>query len=125
MVAEVSGWLFAPAHADQGQVEISYAGATVSDTKFRRDFLTSSLIDRAVQQASRSACRAEVRGIEPAGISSEMLMQAIDDQVRAIVDQLHVANVHQYVDLPDGVHIAALRRVRRPAIQPFQLERVA
>ena len=39
------------------------------------------------------------------------VIAALDEQVRNTVEQLHEANVHNYLDLPDGVRISSLRRV--------------
>ncbi len=55
LVAAVTAWLYGPTHDDSVQVELSYAGATNRVKKYRRDFLTPSLVDRAMQTASAEA----------------------------------------------------------------------
>ncbi len=94
-------------------------------TKYRRDFLTAALLDQAVQQAAITCSRRQAGGDDDAVLDRETLMTAIDDQVRGVVDRLHESNTHHYVDLPDSVRVASVRRLPRPTMQPFTIERVA
>ncbi len=124
-VADVTAWLYSVNGSDRGQVELTFAASATTVTKFRRDFLTGSVVDRAVQAAAWEACRAEHSGFAPAGLTTELLVEALDQQIGAIVGQLDPANVHNYIDLPDGARIASVRRVPQPSILPFQLERAS
>jgi ATP-dependent 26S proteasome regulatory subunit len=121
--AELLTWLFSPNGQDQGQVELTYVGATEPVLKYRRDFLTGALLARVVQDSADGACLEEFRSRTPGGIRTCQLMAALDDQVRAIVDQLHPSNVDQYLTLPDGVRVASIRRVPQPRWLPSDLER--
>jgi SpoVK/Ycf46/Vps4 family AAA+-type ATPase len=123
--SDVTGWLFSPNGTDKGQVEVHFVGSPTPAIKKRRDFLTGALVDRAVQEAARAACRAERDGAERPGLDRALLMDAFDRQIRAVVDQLDPANAHNFLDLPDGVRVASIRRIARPAVLPFELERVS
>ena len=72
MISAVTASLYGPAHADAVQVELSYAGSANWDSKYRRDFLTASVVDRALQVAAASASHAENRGeAETPGLTTE------------------------------------------------------
>jgi len=57
------------------------------------------------------------------GITAELLTDAFEQQFRALVEQLTELNVRQYVDVPDGVRVATLRRLAQPSLLPQQLQR--
>jgi ATP-dependent 26S proteasome regulatory subunit len=124
-LADITSWLFAPNAADPGQVEISYVGQQNPVVMHRRDFVTAGLVDRAVQQAMGEACDAEWSGSQNSGVTAEMLMAALDQQVRAIVDQLSPENCTQYLTLPDAVRVGTVRRIPQPAVLPAGLLRAA
>jgi SpoVK/Ycf46/Vps4 family AAA+-type ATPase len=123
--AELTAWLFSPNGQDKGQVEPTYVGSASPVVKYRRDFLTGALVDRAVQQAAAEACRAERQGADRPGLTGGQLIRAFDQQVRTIVDQLHKDNVSNYLSLPDGVRVGTVRRIEQPAVLPFELERAS
>ena len=125
LIAEVTASLYGPPHADCVQVELSYAGSTHWIAKYRRDFLTASIVDRAMQVASGTASMAEHRvETDTPGLTSERLLAALDHQVRGIVDTLHESTVQNYLDLPEGVRVAALRRPPQPSIQHVTLQTI-
>jgi ATP-dependent 26S proteasome regulatory subunit len=124
-VSDLTTWLFAPNGSDGGQVELSFVGQPNPQAKYRRDFLTGGLIDRAVQQASAEACRAHWRRDSSPGLTSEHLMRAFDAQVRHIVDQLTPGNCEQYLTLPDAVRVGTVRRIAQPPVLPIELERAS
>jgi ATP-dependent 26S proteasome regulatory subunit len=123
--ADLTAWLFSPNGPDRGQVELTYVGSSAPVLKYRRDFLTGALVDRAVQQAAAEACRAERAGAARPGLSAALLVSTFDRQVRGIVDQLHRDNVGQYLDLPDGTRVGSVRRLEQPALLPVELERAS
>jgi ATP-dependent 26S proteasome regulatory subunit len=125
LISETTSWLFCPKGTDPGQVEITYAGTTTPVVKYRRDFLTGALVDRAVQQAADAACRAEREGSEHPGVSSRMLIRAFDQQIRSIVEQLNKDNAQNYLTLPDGVRVANVKKLEQPSVLPFELERAS
>jgi hypothetical protein len=51
-----------------------------------------------------------------------MIMEALDEQIDAIAMQMSPHNAADYVDV-EGGRIATVRRLPRPAIQPFELRR--
>ena len=122
-VQNLAAWLFSPNGTDPGLVELTYAGSTTPITKYRRDFLTGALVDRALQQAAAEAAQAELNGSNPAGITFEELLRGLDAQLRGVVDQLKEQNVGSYTDLPDGVRVATLRRIPQPAHLPAEFHR--
>ncbi len=123
MIGDVTAWLYAPDHADDLQVELSYAGSANREAKYRRDFMTPSIVDRAMQVAAGAAVQLEQRGeTDTPGLTVPLLVEALDRQVRGIADTLHPSNVQDYLDLPDGVRVAQVHRPRRPAIRPIELE---
>lgn len=125
MISAVTAALYGPAHADTVQVELSYAGSANWDSKYRRDFLTASVVDRAMQLASSSASLAEHRDeVATPGLTAELLLTALDRQIRGIVESLHESNVRDYLDLPEGVRVASLRRPHTPSIQAVSLETI-
>jgi SpoVK/Ycf46/Vps4 family AAA+-type ATPase len=123
--AQITAWLFCPQSADQPLAEVTYVGTVAPVSKYRKDFLTPALIDRAVQQAAAEACRNARRGdSENAGLTVRDIASAIDQQVRSVVEQLTRENIANYVDLPDAVRVATVRRLERPAALSFDLMRV-
>jgi hypothetical protein len=125
MIAEATAWLYAPRETDEPQLEISFAGSGNPTPKHRRDFLTPGLVDRAVRQAAESACRRAVKGVQPRGLTTEELVAAFDQQIRSLIEGIRETNLRDYVDVPDGARVASVRRIRPPAIQPYQLVRAA
>src|SRR5207302_753621 len=101
-VQQLAAWLYSPNGSDRGQVELTFVGTTTPVVKYRRDFLTGALVDRAVQQAAAQACREERYGSPRPGLTTTMLATAFDQQVRSIVEQLHAENAANYVALPEG-----------------------
>lgn len=124
VLREVADWLYSRNGHDEGQVAISYVGSTEPDVRFRRDLLTAALSDRAVQQAATQACYTERSGLDEPGLSSDMLIEAFERQVHSVVDQLTRDNVGNYLNIPDGVRVAEVRRLTQPSVLPFELERV-
>jgi ATP-dependent 26S proteasome regulatory subunit len=122
-IQNLAAWLFSPNGSDAGLVELTYAGSTTPVVKYRRDFLTGALADRAVQQAAAEASQAELDGCQCPGITIEQLARAFDSQLRGIVDQLREENVGSFTDLPDGVRVATLRRLPQPAHLSFEFHR--
>jgi hypothetical protein len=122
-IQNLGAWFFSPNGSDPGLVELTYAGATSTVIKYRRDFLTGALVDRAVQQAAAEAAEAELNSTDQPGITFEQLARAFDAQLRGIVDQLKEPNVGSYTDLPDGVRVATLRRIPQPAHLSFEYHR--
>jgi ATP-dependent 26S proteasome regulatory subunit len=122
-VDDLTAWLFSPNSSDPGLVELTYAGSTTPVVKYRRDFLTGALLDRAVQQAAAEAALCDAQSDTPTGISFVQLVRAMDDQFRGMVDQLNEHNAGTYTDVPENVRVATLRRIPQPAHLPFEYQR--
>jgi hypothetical protein len=120
---EVTDWLFSRNGHDPGQVEITYVGSTTADIKYRRDLITGALVDRAVQEAAREACRAEFHGCDEPGVTAKMIIDCLHRQIRSIVEQLNLYNIHNYVTIPDGARVGTVRRLDQPTVLPYELER--
>ncbi len=125
VLSGVTGWLFGEKDGEPGQVELHFTGAAAAERRYRRDFLTASIVDRAVQDAAARTCGGVHRGQGEPGVTLGTLLDAFDRQIRAVVDQLHPQNAGQYLDLPDGVTVGTVRRVPQPSVQSHHLERVA
>ena len=125
LTREVTAWLFSPNGSDHGVVELTFAGSTAPVLRHRRDLLTGALVDRAVQDAAKAARREQIRTSCAGFVTFELLVRAFESQFRALVDQLTEMNVRHYVDLPDGVRVARLRRVPQPRLASHEFPRVA
>ena len=123
VVRDVTAALFSPNGADWGLVEVQLAGTAGPCVKHRRDFLTGSIVDRAVQQAAERACREEEAVRRDSGITAEMLVEAITGLIRSVVGALTPGNVTDFVDLPDGARVTNVRRLDEPALLPTDLFR--
>jgi hypothetical protein len=65
----------------------------------------------------------ESNGSEQPGLSLEILIKAFDRQFRNVADQINEHNARHYLEVPDGVRVATVRRIPQPAILPIELER--
>lgn len=121
----ITAWLFNPNPSEPGLLEMTYAGSTTPVIKYRRDFLTGALVDRAVQQAAEEACQSamhDVSNTAPA-VSQEQLVRALDEQIRGVLAQVRESNIGSYTDVPLGLRVANLRRLAQPTLLPFSLQR--
>jgi ATP-dependent 26S proteasome regulatory subunit len=125
VLRDVTDWLFAQNGDDQGCVEVTYVGSTHPEVKHRRDLMTAALIERGTQDAALEACRDEFHGAAEPGISAAMIVRSLESQLRTLVDQLTPQNVHNYITIPDAARVGSVRRLARPAILPFELERAS
>ncbi|MGB6044672.1 MAG: ATP-binding protein [Pirellulales bacterium] len=123
LVREATNWLFSTNGHDPGQVEITFAGSATPTVKYRRDVLTGAVVDLSVQQAAQEAKVVERDGTDTPGLTTEMLLAAFHSQIRSIVEQITEYNAPNYLALPDGARVGAVRRIEQPAVQPFELER--
>ncbi len=121
---DLTTWLFSPNGADRGVLELTYAGSATPVVKYRRDFFTGALIDRAVRQAAEEAAQAEDRGSAQPGLNLEQLMRTFNAQIASVVSQIDEHNAGRYVDLPDGVRVATVRRLPQPTHLPIELQRL-
>lgn len=121
---DITSWLFSPNSKCQDLVELSCAGSETL-VKSRRDFLTAALVERAVRQAAECACRLEADGCEHPGLTTPALARAFADQIDAIVGQLGVRNVANYVDLPEGTRVTNVRRLGGPSFVPMEMVRAS
>ncbi|MHC4953587.1 MAG: AAA family ATPase [Planctomycetota bacterium] len=125
LMNDLSSWLFSPNGSDPGQVEIALIGQTSPLVKYRRDFLTGDLVNRAVRAAGGGGFREELHGTDEPVLDVRRLMVAFHEQVREIVDRLDTANVADHVSLPDGLRVGSVRRIEQPSVLPVELERAS
>lgn len=78
--------------------------------KYRRDFFSGALVDRAVQEAAGMALKAEMEG-NGNGIEVKQIGIAFNNQIQSTLNQLSEQNAHKYVDLPDGEHVEKVKKV--------------
>lgn len=119
---DVTSWMFSPNGHDAGQLEITYAGSSTPEKKFRRDLLTAAMIDRSVQEAAKEARCLERTGCADPGLTVEMVLGAFVGQIQGLCRQINPFNVHNFVSLPDGARVASVRRIEQPTVHPFELE---
>jgi len=122
IVADVTSWLFCRNGSDPGLVELTYAGSTTPEIRYRRDFLTGSLIDRAIRQAAEKASSEASAGNGDEFLTIHHIVEALDRQIRSCADQLSEHTVQKFLDVPDGVRIATVRRLPQPGFFPLQLQ---
>lgn len=91
-------------------VEITMHKRPDTVVKYRRDFFSGALVDRAVQEAAAMALKAEMEE-KGDGIEVKQLGRAFENQIRSTIDQLSEQNAHKYVELPDGEHVEKVKRV--------------
>lgn len=108
-INELEEWLYG--EEDAGVIELSIKGSSPL-IRYRRDFLTGALIDRAVQESSHSAWEESLSNPE-AGISTEYIKGAIAHQIHNVVKQLTPQNVSHYLDLPEGSTVSNVRNLSR------------
>jgi SpoVK/Ycf46/Vps4 family AAA+-type ATPase len=124
MISDVTAWLFSPNLAGRdGLVELTYAGSTTPQVRYRRDFLTGALVERAVRQAAEETCQDEMLEGGAPGVKLEALERAFDGQIRSVVEQLTEHNAREYTDVPEGVRVATVRRIAQPVQLPIELQR--
>jgi ATP-dependent 26S proteasome regulatory subunit len=124
VAADLAAWMFAPNANDASLVELLYAGSTTPDVRSRRHFLTGALVASAVDAAAEAAAEAHLHAASDVPIITlAQLMRAFDDQIRALVDLLDEHNARHYLDLPDGVRVATVRRLPQPHALAIELHR--
>ena len=124
-IVHITSTLFSQNGNDKGQVELMYVGLAEANRKFQRDFLTGAIVGQAVAQAAEAACMNEEKNIGDPGINSTQILDSIHVQVQNIVEQLTAANAGNFLDLPDGMRVASVRKIEQPAITESQLTRAA
>jgi hypothetical protein len=108
----VLSWFYSPNGDDQGQVEITFRDGK-RQTRYRRDFLTGSIIEQAVALAVNAAAEeCERTGDDELGLDADRLIAAFASVIDAIADNVTEYNVQDYLDVPEQVAIAHVRRVR-------------
>jgi hypothetical protein len=122
-VYEMTTWLFRHNGEEEGQVNLFFVGSSVPEVRCRRHFLTAGLVERAVHQAADQACVDEDNDHPNPGLTVENLKIFFDEQIRAIVDTLRVENVHNYLELPEGIRVQSVQPVPQPPVPPYRLLR--
>jgi ATP-dependent 26S proteasome regulatory subunit len=114
VIDQVVGFLFSPNGQDNGLVEITFRdGKKV--VKHRRDFLTGSIVEQAVANAiDQTVFAAEEGSCPEVGLTAMGIIEALQRHIDGLADNLTAYNVNDYVDLPESVQVAALRRLRTP-----------
>jgi ATP-dependent 26S proteasome regulatory subunit len=113
---EITGGLEEWLYTDEtAVVELSLSGLGPMH-KYRRDFLTGALIDRAVQESSNAAWQESLENPD-AGISLDHLKEAIIGQVDSLVHQITPVNASHYLDIPEGSKVVKVRNLLAPSGQ--------
>ena len=101
--------------SDRGVVALDFQGHSEPVVKYKRDFLTGALVDRAVQSASQEAWEISLGKGSDIGLTAGMIAKSLDHQVLSVAHQLVAENVHNYLDIPDGVRVTRVRRIPQDA----------
>ena len=125
VVYEVTAWLFGHKGEDRGQLMLSFVGTGNPEIRYRRDFLTPGLVDRAVQHTAQQACEAEARGAERPGLTAAGLKVSLDEQISANIKVLRADNVANYLDLSEEARVQSVRAIEQPAVLQAELMRAA
>lgn len=121
VIQGVAAWLYSPNGDDQGQVEITLRDGK-KITKYRRDFLTGSLIEQAVASAiSTAAEECEQTGDDEIGLDAERIISALTGIIDGLADNITPYNVADYVDVPEHAAIAGVRRLRESRRRPGRM----
>jgi len=106
------GSLYRP--GDEPLVELTYAGPNkAKDYKFKRDFITPALVDRAVQETCQAACRAEWENQgDNAGLSGSDILGALEQQIINIAALVEPGNADMYLTLPDDERVVGVKRLQ-------------
>lgn len=111
-IQQVLSWLYSPNGDDQGQLEITFRDGK-KQLRYRRDFLTGSVIEQAVTLAINSAAEeCEQTGDDTIGLDAERVIAALSSIIDGMADNATEYNVADYIDVPEQVAIAHVRRVR-------------
>ena len=124
LISEVANWLYCPNGDDPGQVELVYANSE-PETKYRRDFLTGAVVARSVKKATGRLCAEEYNQSAEVGLTTERLMDALDQQVGAMAAQLSAQNVASILRIKEGGHVSDVRRITQPDMLPHHLRRAS
>ena len=100
-------------NGDEGVVALTYQGQVEPVVKYRKDFLTGALIDRAVQEAATQAWELSIAGDPDAGITLDHLMESMHNQVLSVAHQLVPQNVGSYIDIPENVRVTSVKRIQQ------------
>jgi hypothetical protein len=103
--------MFGPNADRQSVVEVTLRGGRKL-VKCRRDFLTGGIVEQAVSSAIDQAVFAAEEGRGEGGLSAAGVIDALRQHVDALGDSLTAYNAADHVDLPEGVQVAAVRRLR-------------
>ena len=110
IIDKLGDWMF---RNDEGIVALTYQGQVEPVVKYRKDFLTGALIDRAVQEAATEAWELSIKDDPDAGITLEHLMESMNNQVLSVAHQLVPQNVGSYLDLPENVRVTSVKRIQQ------------
>jgi ATP-dependent 26S proteasome regulatory subunit len=111
LIDQVVGWLFSPNGADPGQTEITFRDGK-KQVHHRRDFLTGAVIEQAVANAiDRVVFSAAESGENIVGLDATRIIDSLAGVIDGLADNLTAQNVADYLDLPQNVSIASVRRM--------------
>jgi hypothetical protein len=114
VIDQVVAFLFSPNGQDNGLVEITFRDGKKT-VKHRRDFLTGSIVEQAVANAiDQTVFAAEEESCPEVGLTALGIIEAMQRHIDGLADNLTAHNVNDYLDLPENVQVASLRRLRNP-----------
>lgn len=111
LIDEVVATVCSP-NGDDAIVEVVLRDG-VKIRKDRRHLLTGAVVEQAVSESiDRIAFQAAERGLEHVGLTSAMLIEALQRQVDNLADNITPHNAADFIDLPENAKIADIKRLR-------------
>lgn len=111
LLDEVCSAFYSP-NADESLIEITLCDGTKL-RKSPRHFFTGAIVEQAVSEAIDRIVFAAIESDDAdMGLSANLIIEALSHQVDNLIGNLTARNIAEYVDLPDGAHVADVRRLR-------------
>ncbi|MBP7933138.1 MAG: AAA family ATPase [Phycisphaerae bacterium] len=124
LVSEAEAFLFAP-NGDPGQLQVYLVGSSTPMIIYRRQMLTPAIVAKAVEQAARRVRRQEAKTGREVGITTRVLLGALDRQIRDVAEMCNRGNITGYVDVGAG-QISDVRLIEQsPIVSSHELLRAA
>ncbi len=113
IIDEIVSSYWAPNGDDGGQVELTFADGS-KELKYRRHFLTPALIEQAMSTSvDELAFQAEgdTEAADEIGLSAPLFIDSLNHHVDSIADTIRPQNAADFIDIPENVRIAQVRRL--------------
>ena len=112
LIDQIVDALFSPNGSQQPQIEITLRNGKKL-LRYRRNFLTGAVCEQALSNAIDALVfNIDNSGDAKLGLGAAAILDSFDNVIDGLADNLTPHNAADYVDLPDGVGVASVRRLR-------------